>query len=83
MVLEFLSYAGSLMGCADADRLPWTAVRRTTVLGLLIGGMLRALRWSKELLEAQVQTRTQAAEGRADVVNVAGAVVDGEQRGKD
>ncbi|KAI0774170.1 hypothetical protein C8Q74DRAFT_1368674 [Fomes fomentarius] len=67
-------------------RLPWTAVRRTTVLGLLIGGVLRALRWSKECLEAQVQTRTlqvQLAEGQADVVKVAGAVVDGEQRGRD
>ena len=42
---------------ADADRLPWTALRRTTISGVLIGGVLRALRWSKEYLEGQVQTR--------------------------
>ena len=57
----------------DADRLPMSAVRRTTVLGFLIGGVLRALRWSKEYLEDQVQTRAReledaAAEGRAEVV---------------
>ncbi|KAI0750694.1 hypothetical protein C8Q80DRAFT_1153496 [Daedaleopsis nitida] len=52
------SIGGALMGLADADRLPWTAVRRTAVLGCMIGGLLRALRWSKEYLEEQVQTRS-------------------------
>ncbi len=67
------------MNCANADRLPWTAVRRTTILGVLIGGVLRALRWSKEYLQEQVQTRaleSQAApnEGRVEVVDVEGGV---------
>ncbi len=56
----------------DADRLPISAVRRTTVLGFLIGGVLRALRWSKEYLQDQVQSRAleeaAAGEGRAEVV---------------
>ena len=63
----------------DADRLPMSAVRRTTVLGFLIGGVLRALRWSKEYLQEQVQTRalgSQAAsdKGRDEVVDIGGDV---------
>ena len=77
-----------LMGCADADRLPWTAARRTTVLGLLIGGVLRALRWSKEYLEEQVQTRARqtqlaVAEGRDEVLKAVGAALGGEERKRD
>ncbi|RDX55504.1 hypothetical protein OH76DRAFT_1338689 [Lentinus brumalis] len=64
-------------------RLPMSAVRRTTVLGFLIGGVLRALRWSKEYLQDQVQARAleeaAAGEGRAEVVE--GAEVARRRRG--
>ena len=67
------------MSWADADRLPWTAVRRTTILGVLIGGVLRALRWSKEYLQEQVQTRALESlaapdSGRAGVLDDEGDV---------
>lgn len=47
-------------GFSNADRLPWTAFRRTVFLGVMIGGTLRALRWSKEYLQERVQERAQA-----------------------
>ncbi|EJF61145.1 hypothetical protein BD309DRAFT_947597 [Dichomitus squalens] len=70
---------GTLFGAVY--RLPWTAFRRTTVLGVLIGGVLRALRWSKEYLEEQVQTRALAAkavttEGQEGVAGDTRDVVD-------
>lgn len=51
----------------------WKAIRRTTGLGVLIGGTLRALRWSKEYLREHAAARAHeleqaAAEGRAEVV---------------
>ena len=52
----------------------------------MIGGVLRALRWSKEYLEERVQARSQelaaaSGEGRAAVVKAVGDVVsDGGQR---
>ncbi|KAI1795133.1 hypothetical protein LXA43DRAFT_970792 [Ganoderma leucocontextum] len=55
---------GTLLGAVY--RLPWTAVRRTTILGVVIGGVLRALRWGKECLEVQVQTRALETQATAD-----------------
>ncbi|CDO71317.1 hypothetical protein BN946_scf184908.g74 [Trametes cinnabarina] len=63
---------GALFGAVYG--LPWAAIRRTTGLGLLIGGTLRALRWSKEYLREQAAVRAQqledeaAAAGRAEGV---------------
>ncbi|TBU32880.1 hypothetical protein BD311DRAFT_713923 [Dichomitus squalens] len=70
---------GTLFGAVY--RLPWTALRRTTILGVLIGGVLRALRWSKEYLEEQVQTRALEAkaattEGQEGVAGDTRDVVD-------
>ncbi|KAI0650334.1 hypothetical protein C8Q79DRAFT_379146 [Trametes meyenii] len=73
---------GTLFGAVYG--LPWKAIRRTTGLGVLIGGTLRALRWSKEYLREQAAARAHelevaAAEGRAavveDVREAVGAVV--------
>lgn len=47
-------------GFSNVDRLPWTAFRRTVFLWVMIGGTLRALRWSKEYLQERVQERAQA-----------------------
>ncbi|KAI0677143.1 hypothetical protein C8Q78DRAFT_1073875 [Trametes maxima] len=59
---------GTLFGAVYG--LPWKAIRRTTGLGVLIGGTLRALRWSKEYLREQAAVRAHelelaAADGRA------------------
>ncbi|EIW62059.1 uncharacterized protein TRAVEDRAFT_57175 [Trametes versicolor FP-101664 SS1] len=59
----------------------WKAIRRTTGLGVLIGGTLRALRWSKEYLREHAAARAHeleqtAAEGRAEVVRDVQAAVD-------
>ncbi|KAI0776127.1 hypothetical protein BD413DRAFT_469566 [Trametes elegans] len=61
--------------------LPLQVVRRTAGLGVLIGGTLRGLRWSKEYLREQLATRAQelevaAAEGRAEVVEDVREAVD-------
>lgn len=69
------------MGGADADGLPWKGIRRTAGLGVLIGGTLRALRWSKEYLREHAAARAQelelaAAEGRAEVVKDVQAAAD-------
>ncbi|RPD67284.1 hypothetical protein L226DRAFT_608493, partial [Lentinus tigrinus ALCF2SS1-7] len=75
-VREVAAGLGTGMLFGAMYRMPMSAVRRTTVLGFLIGGVLRALRWSKEYLEEQVHTRARelaldaaAAEGRAEVVD--------------
>ncbi|OSC96822.1 hypothetical protein PYCCODRAFT_1339466, partial [Trametes coccinea BRFM310] len=70
---------GALFGAVYG--LPWAALRRTTGLGLLIGGTLRALRWSKEYLREQAAVRAHevevaAAEGRAEVVEGVQEAVD-------
>ncbi|KAI0327793.1 hypothetical protein GY45DRAFT_1256380 [Cubamyces sp. BRFM 1775] len=62
---------GTLFGVVYG--LPWAGIRRTTGLGVLIGGTLRALRWSKEYLREQAAARAHeldvaTAEGRAEVV---------------
>ncbi|KAI9001114.1 hypothetical protein BD414DRAFT_473627 [Trametes punicea] len=61
--------------------LPWAAIRRTTGLGLLMGGTLRVLRWSKDYLREQAALRSQelkvaAAEGRAEVAEGVQEVVE-------
>ncbi|KAI9066754.1 hypothetical protein FKP32DRAFT_1609833 [Trametes sanguinea] len=77
---------GALFGAVYG--LPWAAIRRTTGLGLLIGGTLRALRWSKEYLRKQAAVRAQeledaAAEGRAEVVEGVQEVVEAVKGARD
>ncbi|KAH9853593.1 hypothetical protein C2E23DRAFT_728206 [Lenzites betulinus] len=62
---------GTLFGAVY--RLPWKAIRRTAGLGVVIGGTLSALRWSREYLREQGAVRARelelaAADGRAEVV---------------
>ncbi|KAI0375535.1 hypothetical protein BV20DRAFT_959515 [Pilatotrama ljubarskyi] len=70
---------GTLFGAVYG--LPWKAIRRTAGLGVLIGGTLRALRWSKDYLREQAAVRARelelaAAEGRAEVVQDVQEVVE-------
>ena len=62
-------------GFSNADRLPWTTFRRTALLGVMIGGTLRALRWSKEYLQARlVDAERAGAEAGTGEGREAGAV---------
>lgn len=45
------------MGFVMLDRLPWKATRRTLVLGLMIGSVMRGLRWGRDHLEEEARTR--------------------------
>ncbi len=44
------------------DRLPWRTTSRVGILGLLVGITMKTIRWGRERLAEEAQTREDARE---------------------